>query len=213
MNNIINKKLDILKKARKKEFYGDPEKYLCLDEVGDLHIQWFFDRYAALRMLQKMPIFDRAYELLTERKHFSRANSFGEMHCDGYLWIEKCEDVKVIVEERQSFRMIYIKDSYRFHIRELYYKYAWPSYRRKKLWGISISKFRDQRFKPSCPEDIDSRFGAFTYGDARDEGYILSMDMLIEGFEKVEYANSGTLSAIKSLDFWVHYLDNPSELE
>ena len=145
--------------------------------------------------------------MLAERKHYSRANAFGEMHCDGFLWIEKCEEVQVIVEERQSYRFIYIKDSTSFHIRELYYKWVYPAYNKKRLSGLTIPKFRKQGFKHYCPEK--DRFKGFTYGDCRDSGYILSMNMYGNVFDKADRADERTLFAIDCLNFWEVYLDDP----
>lgn len=197
-----------------KKFYNTPEKYVPISEIGDLHVQWFVDRYAALRMIKNMPIFEQAYSLLTERGNYSRKNAFGEMHCDGFLWIEKHPKIKVIIEERQSYKYIYIKEPCKFHIRALAYNLNYPEYRRTQLKGITIDGFRKQGFVSFCPDNVNAeRFGAFTYGDARDEGYILSMDFLCKGMEKIEYADSRTISAIENMKYWQVYLDDPTELE
>ncbi len=193
------------------EFYKHPEKHLTIDDMGDLHLRWFNQHYAALRMLKNKPIFDKAFKILTERGNFSRSNAFGEMHPDGYLWIEKHDTIKVIVEEWQSSRRIYIDDGYNFHIRALEYKYNFPEYRVAMLKGITIDKFKKQGFKPFCP-DIN-RFKGFTYGDERDDGYILSMYYLGSYYVECKYVNDMTLPVISRMESWEYYLDNLDELE
>ena len=206
MDKELKKKYD--------EFHQNPDKYIPIDELGDLYLRWFNERYAALRMIKNMPIFEKAFNLLTERGNFSRDNAFGEMHCDGYLWVMKHEKIKVIVEERQSYKYIYIDDGSSFHIRALDYQSNYPAYRRNELKGITEAKFKKQGFKPYCPQDVNSkRFGAFTYGDARDEGYIMSMEYWFKGHEKCEYADGRTISAAQMIEYWQVYLDNPNELE
>ena len=202
-----------LGEKRREDFHENPDKYLRIDEVGDLHLQWFYDKYAALRLLKNIPIFERAYDLLTERKNFSRRNAFGEMHGDHYLWIEKHPKIKVLVDQDQSHRYIYLMDGHRFHIRALEYEYNCPVYRRKQLKGITVAKFRKQGFKTKCQDNQDKRFGAFSYGDERDDGYILSADLSIKYHEKVEYADIRSISAIKNMEYWVPYLDDPEQLE
>ena len=210
----MNSEEELSKYDKYDEFYKNPQKYIPLDDLGDLYLGWFYDRYVALRMLKNMPIFERAYELLTERKHYSRNNAFGEMHCDGYLWILKHDTIKVIVEERQSYKYIYINDGNHFYIRALEYKYNYPPYRRKELKGITEAKFKKQGFKPHCPQDPnEERFDAFTYGDSRDDGHLLSMDYWLKGHEKAENSDGHSIAAIKSLEYWVYYLDDPNELE
>jgi hypothetical protein len=196
----------------RKQFYNTPEKYLPIDDLGDLYIQWFYNRFAALRMLKNMSIFDKAYKILTERKNFSKKTAFGEMHGDGYIWVERHPEIKVIVEEWQSYRLIWIKDSYKFHIRRLYYQYNYPQNSVPK--SFTIAAFRKQEFHPYCPSDYnEKRFDAFTYGDNRDGGYVLSMDFLSKGFENSEYADRSTLFHIDSLKYWDAYLNNPQDLE
>lgn len=208
-----------MKKANNKtkqdfeHFYRNPDEYIPVDEIGDMYLNWFFERYAAIRMMKNLPIFKKAYRTLTKRGNFSREDAFGEMHCDGYLWIEKHPTVKVIIEERQSFKYIYMYDGFHFHIRALDYAYNYPDHRKRELKGITIEKFRKQDFAPHCPEKISERFDAFSYGDRRDDGYILSMDCYMKGFEKVDSPDMRTISAITNLEYWVHYLDDPSELE
>jgi hypothetical protein len=209
--NLMFKEIERLDMESRKEFYHRPEEYLPLDEVGDLHIQWFYDRYCALRLLQKLPLFNRAYDLLVKRGNFSRHNAFGEMHCDGYMWVEKCDHSKIIVEERQSYKMIFIYGEDKFHIRELDYKWAYPPGRRGFLRELTLKKFKDTNFK-TVPDNRDSNPG-FWLGDSRDKGYIVSMDMFLPGREKIDRASQGSLAAINSIDFWEHYIDNPNELE
>jgi len=202
----------VLPNEKRNEFWQNPEQYLRIDDVGDLHVQWFYDMYAAKRLLKNIPIFERAYELLTTRKNFSRRNAFGEMHGDNYLWIEKHDKIKVMVHEGQSYRYIFIMNGHIFHIRALEYQFNFPPYRKKQLQGITISKFRKQGFKDECLNGKD-RFDAFSYGDNRDSGYILSANLQIKNHEKVEYADLRTIYAIKSMEYWVPYLDDTTQLE
>lgn len=195
--------MEIKEKADK--FWMHPEKSIRIDEVGDLHVQWFYDRYAAMRLLQRIPLYEVAYELLTNRGHFSRKNAFGEMHCDRYLWVEKCEHSEVIVEEGQSYLTLNIyKPGRAFHIRDLYYKYAFD---KTSLKGLTLSEYRKIDFKAGLEGKI------FRYGDTRDDGYLGSMDMYLKGHEKIDGANSRIMSAIKLIDFWQYYIEDPSCLE
>lgn len=209
-----------------REFAKSPNKYLPIDETGDSFIQSFFNKYTALRMIKNMPIFDKAYKVLTERGNFSREDAFGEMHGDGHIWVEKHPKIQVIVEEQQSFRHIFIKDGSNFHIRGLEYDMNYPIHNRTRLKGITISKFRKQNFVPFCPNDVNvTRFNGFTYGDSRDEGYIFSghlpitkssnkdIELLLGQTITCDFADSRTLYAIKSMEFWVHYLNNIDDLE
>jgi hypothetical protein len=222
---------DSIKSTREwnEEFFMNPDKYLKIGDIGDLHLEWFNARYAYLRMMEYMPLFDRAYKLLTERKHFSRKNAFGEMHGDGCLWIEKADNVQVIIEERQSYRRAYIKSETRFHIRALSYQWNCPSWRRTMLLGCTIKKMKNQGFKPT----VDYKNGApnFLYGDSRDVGYILSMELdwqskfLDEclGAEKagtipsmkkgIDSFCDYTIGGITCIKFWEVYLDDPKLLE
>ena len=79
------------------------------DECGELYLGWFYDSYATEKLKRYLPVFEKAYNVLTERKNFSRRNAFGEMHGDNYIWIERCDHSKVIVFETQSrlFLMIW----------------------------------------------------------------------------------------------------------
>lgn len=197
------------------EFYRNPNKHIPINEMGDLYLRWFNQRYAALRMIKNLPIFEKAFKLLTERGNFSRRNAFGEMHCDGYLWVMKHEKVKVIVEVGQSHKHIFINDGFDFHIRALSYDSNYPAYRRNELKGITEKKFKEQGFEPYCPEDYESgRFGAFTYGDGRDDGYILSIKCLgMADHAECDFVNNKTIGAIERMEYWEKYLDNPEELE
>lgn len=199
-------------KEQCREFSRNPDKYLPIDELGDLWLQSFNDRYAGLRLKKNIPIFEKAYKLLSERGHYSKKNSFGEMHCDGYLWIMKHESIQVIVEERQSYKYIYIKDGLDFHIRALNYSNNYPALKKIELKGITEDKFKKQGFKRYCSNDVnEERFSAFTYGDERDKGYVLSA-CLIGGFEKVDKANQRVNTVISLMEQWDYYLDNPEEL-
>ncbi len=180
-----------------------------MNDCGELHLGWFFDSYATEKIKRYLPIFDKAYNVLTERKNFSRRNAFGEMHGDNYIWIEKCEHSKVIVHETQSclFLMIWKDSEYfpEFHIRELYSRWA---YNRSLLRGLTVSKFRKFDFKTGQSQ---SENNGFFYGDSRDEGFICSNGM--GGELKLENANRDSLSVIGLMKYWETYLDNPDELE
>lgn len=180
-----------------------------LNDVGDYEIQKLFNAYACERMLENKSIFDRAYDYLVENEMFSSEEAFGEMHADGYLWVEKHDEVKVIVEERQSYRFIYIDDGKSFHIRALDYEFNYPEARRKELEGVTVDRFREQDFRPNS----NSKFEAFQYGDTRDEAYVLSLEYFLEGHEKCDYADGATLFAIRGLEFWKPYLEDPTTLE
>ena len=192
----------------------NPAKYIHIGDDGDNIIKELNKNYAGLRMLKQMTLFDRAFKMLTERGHFSRKNAFGEMCRDGYMWVEKHENVQVIVEVRQSYMHIFIKDGYRFHIRALDYKYNYPPLRKQELKGITVAKFKAQGFRPTTNKDFD----AFRYGDNRDEAYIFSMVYMPprragdEEIMIVNGVNDRTLFIIDSLSFWEHYLDNPDDI-
>jgi hypothetical protein len=204
----LNKFKDEFRASIKREvdnkFYWNPDKYLSLDDVGELHLQWFYDRYAALRLIQRLPIFNQAYEVMTERENFSRKNAFGEMHGDCYMWIERNAQSKVICYENQNERLLYISEEFSFHIRRLDYKYNWhrEPYKQAKLEVFRRTDFKEAKDNP-----------AFHYGDCRDVGYIGSVSMLLEGREQVESAGRKTLHALKMMDYWQPYLDNPNDLE
>ena len=118
------------KHKTEREFWKNPLAHLELSDVGDLHAGWFMERYAAERAMARIDIVRKAYDVCVAGKHFSRAKAFGEMHADGYLWVEKTDDpdVKVVIEERQSYKRAYIlyDGEYKkeFHIRDLYCSYA-----------------------------------------------------------------------------------------
>ena len=180
-----------------------------MNDCGELYLGWFYDSYATEKLKRYLPIFERAYNVLTERKNFSRKNAFGEMHGDNYIWIEKCGHSKVIVFETQSclFLMICKDTEYfqEFHIRELYTQFA---YKRSQLRGLTISKFRKFNFKTGQSQ---SENNGFYYGDHRDNGFICSSDY--SGEFKLKDANRDTLSVIGLMTYWEHYLDNPEDLE
>jgi len=202
-----------LSKSGYENFYQNPDNHIPIDEFGDFYLNFFYERYTALRMLKNLHIFEKAYKILTSRKNYTRENSFGKMFGDGYLWIVQHPTIKVIVSEWQSFHYIYINDGYNFHIRALDYELNYPTCRKIELKGISIQKFIKQDFVPYCPLNVNvKRFAAFTYGDSRDTGYILSMSYVLNRFEKVDNPGRYCLHAIKNLEVWEPYLDNPSEL-
>ncbi len=179
------------------------------NDCGELHLGWFYDSYATEKIKRYLPIFDKAYTVLTERKNFSRKNAFGEMHGDNYIWIEKCEHSKVIVHETQSclFLMIRKDSEYfpQFHIRELYSQWA---YNRSLLRGLTVSKFRKFDFKTGQSQGENN---GFYYGDSRDKGFICSTESI--GEFKLGDATKDALSVIGLMKYWEHYLDDPSELE
>lgn len=191
-----------------KNKYEYPEEYFRIDDVGDLHIQWMFDRYAAMRLMQKLPLFDRAYDLMVERKNYSRKNAFGEMHGDVFMWVEKCGHSKIIVLEHQNGSLIFIRANYKFHIRELLHQSTYPPYKKAELKESTLGNFKRTDFDKGHNENQ-----ALRYGDARDIGYLGSMDMLIKGRERLEYANSRILNTIGLINFWEIYIDDPTELE
>ncbi len=192
----------------KKEFHNNPDKYLSIDELGDLRIGWLYDRYAALRLLKNMYLFDKAYELMTERKNFSRRNAFGEMHGDCYMWIEKC-DHSVIVFKGQSYKRIFIKENYTFHIRDLYYSCLWREGEKQRLKGLTVKKLKENNFERKYNKDNNN---CLKYGDARDRGYIATMDMLLEGRATIKDSSKKTLMVIDHMQFWEPYLDDPDSL-
>lgn len=192
----------------KENNYEHPDQYFRIDDVGDLHIQWMFDRYAAMRLMQKLPLFDRAYNLMFERKNFSRGNAFGEMHGDNYMWVEKSDHFKVIVLEHQNGSLIFIRSDYKFHIRELLHAATYPTYKKAELKYSKLNNFRVTKFYEGKNTNE-----ALRYGDARDTGYLGTCDMLIKGHERLEHANSRILSTIGLIDFWEVYIDDPTELE
>jgi hypothetical protein len=177
--------LNLTVMEKNKEFYENPEKYLRIDE---------------------------AFEVLTERGNFSKETAFGEMHGDGYMWIVQHESVKVIVNQEQSFCYIYIDDGDNFHIRGLEYDGYYPSFIQSEFKRITVDKFKKQGFKPSCPDDGNKRFDAFTYGDGRDIGYVLSVKYSRYG-TKCEYVNDRTIWGIRNMENWSAYLENPENLE
>ena len=202
--------------VRSEEWYNNPEQIQEGSDVGDLHVQWFLDNYVGGRLDQHMDLFNRAFALLTERGHYSRENAFGEMHGDCYLWIEKCDHSDVLVYEMQSSRTMFIKEhkwdeTYggteppmfgRFHIRDLYYKYAYPAYKKEQLKGAKLKDWRKKDFIPQ-------------YSDSRDVGYIGSAEhnILREYKTTIKDATLRTSCIIDFMGFWEVYLDNPEELE
>lgn len=213
------------------KFYNNPETYIPIDEMGDLYLNYFRCKYAALRMLKNLPIFERAHKVLTEGHHYSHRTAFGEMHGDGYLWSPPHPIAKVIVEQWQSYRHIHILHPGSYHIRALAYAGNYPRHRSAELTGITEAKFRQHDYLPKCHPakqwSLNNR--GFTYGDARDKGYILSMGIGDFASAKTElelkYArgllesqpakdvNDHTISGIRSIETWLHYLDNPEDLE
>lgn len=211
-----------------KELWKTPEKILSLDDVGELHLQWMIEYFAAERLIQRLPIFDKAVEVMTERGNFSRKNAFGEMHGDCYMWIEKA-DCPVICYEDQNNRLLFIKsNSCKFYIRQLAYGaniYNWG----RSFSNCKLSTFRTTGFK-QCDENP-----AFRYGDSRDSGDrcsaglfgmpVASLEELEElgipakfhlpnnEMNKVDNADFHTFYALKLMDYWEPYLDNPDELE
>lgn len=180
-----------------------------INDCGELYLGWFYDSYATEKLKRYLPIFDKAYNLLTERGNFSRKNAFGEMHGDNYIWIEKCDHSKVIGFETQSclFLMIRNNNGYfkEFHIRELYSQLA---YNKNQLRGLTISKFRKFDFKTGQSQSDNN---GFFYGDHRDNGFICSSESI--GELKLSGATRDTLSVIGLMGYWETYLDNPEELE
>jgi hypothetical protein len=161
-----------------------------------MYLNWFVENHVFLRMNKNISVFEEAYNVLTERTSFSKNTAFGEMHPDGYLWIVKHEKIKILIEERQSHKYIYILDGNKFHIRALEYKYNYPKYRKYELKGLTETKFKEMDFKPH-------------YEDLRDCGYILSIDL----FNKICYGvNDRTINAINGIEDWLNYLRNPEKL-
>jgi len=202
--------------SRDERWTAKPELITEISEMGDYYVQEFLDNYAGKRVEQLMPLFDRAFKLLTEREHYSRKNAFGEMHCDSYMWIEKCEHSQVIVYEIQSARFMFIKENKydetygsdeppmfgKFHIRQLYFKYQYPTWMKAKLADAKLKHFRKIDFKP-------------LYCDSRDIGYLgtATHDILRRGETKVKDATMQTIKVMDMMKFWEVYLDNPEELE
>ena len=197
--------IDQIKISNEKEIYNFVANGMPLGDMGNIYLRRLSERYTARKFLSKIPIFEKAYELLTERKNFSRRKAFGVMHGDRYIWIEKCKHSQVIVEEGQSYKFIFIFNYDYFHIRQVYYKYAMLEDKRKCL--PTLKKFRETDFK------LDSKNKGLYYGDNRDEGYLGSLKHSLRGFESVESGNQECLYAIKTLDYWEIYLDNPDNLE
>jgi len=196
-------------------WYDHPERIQEANDVGDLYVQWFLDNYVGGRLDKNMDLFNRAFALLTERGHYSRDNAFGEMHGDCYLWIEKCEHSQVLVYEQQSSRILFIKENLydetygedkpmfgKFHIREIWYKYAYPSWKKAQLKGYKLKDWRKADFKPS-------------YGDARDIGYVATAEHnTLRGYEtSIKDATMRASAIIDLMGFWEVYLDNPEDLE
>jgi hypothetical protein len=189
-----------------REFMNSPDKYLPIDELGDFYLRKFNDRYAGLKAVKQIPLFEKAFKILSDRGCYSKELAFGEMHGDGYLWVLKHKDIKVIIEQQQSYKLVYILDGLHFHIRALDYAMNYPQYRKTELKDITETRFKSIGFK------LNNTFKAFTYGDERDSGYILSM-CLIKGLESIEGSNTRTINVLELMKNWEYYLDNPDELE
>lgn len=198
----------MFEKIKKSDWFKKKiESYISVDYLGDYAIQSIYDRYTAKRLIQRLPIFDKAYKLLLERGNFSRRKSFGEMHGDNYIWIEKCQDKgrRVIVQEAQSFSVVFIDDKTSFHIRRLKYRYSFGM-ETKDLKGCTLKKYREIDFKPNSE-------GLLRFGDARDDGYEASMSTYLIGHEKVDNSNISTLFIIGLMDYWEYYLEDTNRLE
>ncbi|MCK5019017.1 MAG: hypothetical protein KAS32_18295 [Candidatus Peribacteraceae bacterium] len=200
---------------RKERWFDYPKNIVAASEIGDYEVQNFLDNYIGGRLDQNMELFDRAFALLTERGHYSRKNAFGEMHCDSYMWIEKCEHSQVLVYEIQSARFLFVKENKydetygeeracfgKIHIRELYFEHAYPAWKKNQLKNAKLKHFRDADFK-------------MRYGDSRDEGYIGTAEhAILRNYEtSIKDATMRTASIIDMMCFWEVYLDNPDELE
>lgn len=199
----------LLLEDNNKHFHRNPAKYLPLSEAGDQRIQWFMDKYAGLRLLQRLPLFEKAYTLMKERGNISRKKAFGEMHGDNYMWIIEVPEksyLKVIALEMQSNMILFIKDGGSFHIREVYYPNIFPAYRKHELTFCSLKNFIKTKFR-----QYEGNEG-YVYGDSRDSGY-LGSTTLIPGCESIDGANRRILHAIELMDYWEPYLNDPDELE
>lgn len=201
------------------EWFHRPELFeKNLSEVGDLHMQWFFDTYCALRLKKNVSeIFDRMYKLMEERGNYSRKNAFGEMAGDCYLWIEKCDHSKVIIYEGQSFQTMYIKSGLwdkhpgdtifeEFHIRALAYQWNYPPSRKVELKELTLKRYREGNFKAQKTQHCSDHDGLF-FTDARDKGYLGSLRL-----GRMERSDQRCLWAINTMIYWEHYLDHPEDL-
>ncbi len=209
------------------EFWQHPEKYIPIDDVGHDRLLNFYGRFAVLLLQKNMPIFERAYEVLTERGNYSRDNAFGEMKGDRYLWVEKHPSIKVLVLEAQSYSFIYIKDGFSFYIRAIANKLDYPEYRKVQYKNSTIEKFRKCGFK------ISKSFSAFAYGDGRDDCHIMSCEgmyglkdvpeekqsndlvkaiMAVNCMRTTDNPDYRTIRAIEDIAQWEYYLDDPDDL-
>lgn len=195
------------------EFWKYPEKYVPISDVGHDRVINFYGRFAVSYLVKVMPIFNRAYDLLTKMGKYSEKDAFGEMHGDRYLWIEKHDTIKVLVLKEQSHSFIYIKDGCSFYIRALEYGKE----------ATEIKKYRSQNFKLG-------KALYFKYGDGRDRKHVFSCGMVIEKVPKgtssnelvkalqgvsesstTDNPNYHTIHAIEQIAEWEYYLDNPDE--
>jgi len=200
-------------------WFHHPERLTSIDDVGEQEIRWLQQKFYTLRLISVIPLYERAYDFMVKRGNFSRKNAFGEMHGDRYMWVEKCDHSKIIVYEEQSCKIIYIYtfgDPFpQFHARELYYKYSYPTWKKTELKGITVEKFRNQNFLTGTinswvSKSKTERFDAFEYGDGRDRGYLFSCKGIND---KLEDVANFTGYAIKNIEYWETYIDDPSQLE
>lgn len=208
---------DILIKSYEfgENFWKYPDRFVPIDEVGHHRIKNLYGRFAVLYLLKVLPIFYRACEILEAGNHFSEDTKFGEMHGDGYMWLEKSEEIKAIVFKEQSHSFLYIKDGASFYIRSLEFGNE----------EKHLKKFRNSKFLKSKQNPL------FIYCDGRDKNHVFSCDMLIEErpvdntdskinetlcrlYDSIvtDSADYHTIHAIEQIGEWQYYLDNPDEL-
>ncbi len=230
-----DKESDELGKGIKKElstFPNNTRDLISLDEMGDRDLDQFVKNHYALRIEKVIPIFDKAYKVLSERGHFSRDNAFGEMCHDRHIWIIPHDDVDVIVSEQQNYEFIYIryKDYMynNFHARTLESEWKELDDKEIKEYTVSVEQFERQEFKPYYhPTDNKKTFSSFCSGGGNDEGYVFSMEYAsLMGFNKdvnrksidnfirpkLSSYNPICRAALVDIEYWESYLDNPSEL-
>ena len=171
------------------------------DGCFDLILRWTFERYWGTKIEKLLPDFKQAYDWLKENNYTAK-NSLSLGDADENVWIEPCEDKKVIVVRsncttRDDNVFIYILEEssigYKFHARS-----AWPKAKRAaNLKGIgwsymekaSLAFYRKQRFNLYC-------------GDFRDPDYCFSVKNSLSSFPTAE----GAIAYVKDINSALWYL-------
>jgi len=135
----------------------------------NLLLRWTLEKLTGMMIMKALPDIHNVYQMLKSLR-YTENDPLVFNDLDNKAWWIPAENKKVFVMQSQCrFKLVIIDSNLimdRIHVRRLWYK--WDEERNSGCKFRTLKWFKDNNWKP-------------TYGDCRDEGYVLSYECMTYG--------------------------------